>query len=63
LAQQTTTILQWEHGKFEEIQHQLEMEKAKAKVLNIVLNNCPSYFSSTYNNIKSQREIIANLRK
>jgi hypothetical protein len=63
LAQQTTTILQSEHGKFKEIQQQLELANSQATILNIVLNNWPSYFSSTYNKLKAQRTIIVDLRK
>jgi hypothetical protein len=62
MAQQTTTILQSEYGKFKEVQQQLEVVTSQETTLNTILNNWPSYFSTTYNKLKAQKTIIVDLR-
>jgi len=62
MAQQTSTIIQSEYEKFKEVQQQLEVVTSQETTLNTILNNWPSYFSTTYNKQKAQKYVIFDLR-
>jgi len=61
MAQQTTTILHVEYGKFKEVQ-QLEIVTSQEATLNLVLGNWPSNFTLTCNKLKAHRSMISDLK-
>jgi hypothetical protein len=63
VAQQTTTILHTKFGKFKEVRQKLEQVTSHETMLHTVLNNWPTYFTSTYSKLKSKRTIIEDLKK
>jgi hypothetical protein len=63
MIDQTSIILQLEYENFKEIRHSLDEVIDQVATLNIVVSNWPTYFTSTFNKLKSQRSVLEDLTK